>query len=80
MQEPSFGHDLEDRLRRLNEIGAALSLERDLDTLLDRILLEAVASRAPTQAHYTCCRVTSSPSRSPRMTRSSCSVAAPTDP
>ncbi len=41
MQEPSFGHDLEDRLRRLNEIGAALSLERDLDTLLDRILLEA---------------------------------------
>ncbi|MEC9377808.1 MAG: GAF domain-containing protein, partial [Candidatus Latescibacterota bacterium] len=41
MQEPSFGHDLEDRLRRLNEIGAALSLERDLDALLDRILLEA---------------------------------------
>ncbi|MBT6628803.1 MAG: GAF domain-containing protein, partial [Gemmatimonadetes bacterium] len=41
MQEPPLGRDLEDRLRRLNEIGAALSLERDLDTLLDRILLEA---------------------------------------
>jgi HD-GYP domain-containing protein (c-di-GMP phosphodiesterase class II) len=41
LQESPLGHDLEDRLRRLNEIGAALSLERDLDTLLDRILLEA---------------------------------------
>lgn len=41
MQESPLGHDLEDRLRRLNEIGAALSLERDLDALLDRILLEA---------------------------------------
>ncbi len=41
MPELPLGHDLEDRLRRLNEIGAALSLERDLDTLLDRILLEA---------------------------------------
>jgi HD-GYP domain-containing protein (c-di-GMP phosphodiesterase class II) len=33
--------DLEDRLRRLNEIGAALSLERDLHALLERILLES---------------------------------------
>ena len=41
MQEPPLGRDLEDRLRRLNEIGAALSLEHDLDTLLDRILLAA---------------------------------------
>ncbi|MFC1525767.1 HD domain-containing phosphohydrolase [Candidatus Latescibacterota bacterium] len=32
---------LEDRLRRLNEIGVALSVERDLHALLDRILLEA---------------------------------------
>ncbi|MFH1571787.1 MAG: HD domain-containing phosphohydrolase [Gemmatimonadota bacterium] len=33
--------DLQDRLRRLNEIGAALSVERDLRALLERILLEA---------------------------------------
>jgi len=33
--------DLEDRLRRLNEIGVALSVERDLRALLERILLEA---------------------------------------
>jgi HD-GYP domain-containing protein (c-di-GMP phosphodiesterase class II) len=41
MATERFDQDLEDRLRRLNEIGAALSLERDLHTLLDRILLEA---------------------------------------
>ena len=33
--------DLEERLRRLNEIGVALSGQDDLHTLLDRILLEA---------------------------------------
>jgi HD-GYP domain-containing protein (c-di-GMP phosphodiesterase class II) len=33
--------DLEDRLRRLNEIGVALSVERNLTVLLERILLEA---------------------------------------
>ena len=33
--------DLEDRLRRLNEIGVALSVESDLHVLLERILLEA---------------------------------------
>ena len=33
--------DLEERMKRLNEIGAALSLERDLTVLLERILLEA---------------------------------------
>ncbi len=33
--------DLEECLRRLNEIGSALSVERDLRTLLERILLEA---------------------------------------
>ena len=33
--------DLEEWLRRLNEIGAALSVEHDLRTLLERILLEA---------------------------------------
>ncbi|HJP32546.1 MAG TPA: HD domain-containing phosphohydrolase [Candidatus Latescibacteria bacterium] len=41
MATERLDQDLEDRLRRLNEIGAALSLERDLHTLLDRILLEA---------------------------------------
>ena len=40
MAAKRLDQDLEDRLRRLNEIGAALSLERDLHTLLDRILLE----------------------------------------
>lgn len=33
--------DLEDRLRRLNEIGVALSVEHNLTVLLERILLEA---------------------------------------
>ena len=33
--------DLEDRLRRLNEIGVALSVQRDLTALLERILQEA---------------------------------------
>jgi len=37
----SIGPNLEDRLRRLNEIGVALSVERDLRALLERILLEA---------------------------------------
>ncbi|MDA0335897.1 MAG: GAF domain-containing protein [bacterium] len=41
MATKRLDQDLEDRLRRLNEIGAALSLERDLHALLDRILLEA---------------------------------------
>ena len=41
MTTERLDQDLEDRLRRLNEIGAALSLERDLHALLDRILLEA---------------------------------------
>jgi len=41
MATERLDQDLEDRLRRLNEIGAALSLERDLHALLDRILLEA---------------------------------------
>lgn len=41
MPSERLDQDLEDRLRRLNEIGAALSLERDLHALLDRILLEA---------------------------------------
>lgn len=40
MASEQFDQDLEDRLRRLNEIGAALSLERDLHILLDRILLQ----------------------------------------
>jgi HD-GYP domain-containing protein (c-di-GMP phosphodiesterase class II) len=34
-------NDLEDRLRRLNEIGVSLSVERDLTALLERILQEA---------------------------------------
>jgi HD-GYP domain-containing protein (c-di-GMP phosphodiesterase class II) len=34
-------YDLEDRLRRLNEIGVALSVEHNLTVLLERILLEA---------------------------------------
>jgi len=38
---PHIEHDLEDRLRRLNEIGVALSVERDLNVLLERILQEA---------------------------------------
>ena len=33
--------DLEECLRRLNEIGSALSVEHNLRTLLERILLEA---------------------------------------
>lgn len=33
--------ELQDRLRRLNEIGVALSVERDLNVLLERILHEA---------------------------------------
>jgi HD-GYP domain-containing protein (c-di-GMP phosphodiesterase class II) len=37
----SSARDLEDRLSRLNEIGAALSVERDLTALLERILQEA---------------------------------------
>lgn len=41
MTSKRLDQDLEDRLRRLNEIGAALSLERDLHALLDRILLES---------------------------------------
>ena len=41
MAKDRLDQDLEDRLRRLNEIGAALSLERDLHTLLEKILLEA---------------------------------------
>lgn len=36
----STEYDLEDRLRRLNEIGVALSVERDLNVLLERILQE----------------------------------------
>ncbi|SVD03149.1 uncharacterized protein METZ01_LOCUS356003, partial [marine metagenome] len=40
MATERLDQDLEDRLRRLNEIGAALSLERDLHALLERILLE----------------------------------------
>ncbi|NKB67969.1 MAG: GAF domain-containing protein [Candidatus Latescibacteria bacterium] len=39
--EPAAAPDLQERLRRLNQIGAALSVERDLDALLDRILLES---------------------------------------
>lgn len=39
--ERRMDRDLEDRLQRLNEIGVALSVERDLHALLDRILLEA---------------------------------------
>ena len=38
---PKTEYDLEDRLRRLNEIGVALSVERDLNVLLERILQEA---------------------------------------
>ncbi|MEE2659460.1 MAG: HD domain-containing phosphohydrolase [Candidatus Latescibacterota bacterium] len=41
MASDELDQGLEDLLRRLNEIGAALSLERDLHALLDRILLEA---------------------------------------
>ena len=37
----SIERDLEDRLKRLNEIGTALSAERDLTVLLERILHEA---------------------------------------
>ena len=33
--------DLNDRLKRLNEIGVALSVERDLNVLLERIIQEA---------------------------------------
>lgn len=40
MATERLDQDLEDRLRRLNEIGTALSLERDLHALLERILLE----------------------------------------
>ena len=39
--ESSRQQDLEERLRRLNEIGVALSGQDDLHTLLDRILFEA---------------------------------------
>ena len=36
-----LAQDLQDRLRRLNEIGVALSVERDLNVLLERILHQA---------------------------------------
>ena len=39
--EPNTASDLEDRLKRLNEIGMALSAERNLTALLERILQEA---------------------------------------
>ena len=39
--EQDLARDLEERLKRLNEIGTALSLERDLNVLLERILQEA---------------------------------------
>ncbi len=38
---PGQSLELEDRLRRLNQIGVALSVERDLNRLLERILHEA---------------------------------------
>ena len=41
ISEQPAAPDPEERLRRLNQIGAALSVERDLDVLLDRILREA---------------------------------------
>ena len=41
MANDRLDQDLDDRLRRLNEIGAALSLERNLRALLERILTEA---------------------------------------
>jgi HD-GYP domain-containing protein (c-di-GMP phosphodiesterase class II) len=40
-EERRAAQDLEDRLKRLNEIGVALSVERDLKALLERILQEA---------------------------------------
>jgi len=39
--ERTIDQDLEDRLKRLNEIGVSLSVERDLHALLERILLES---------------------------------------
>ena len=39
----SLEHNLKERLHRLNEIGVALSTERNLNTLLERILTEARA-------------------------------------
>ena len=39
--DPLFEHHLRDRLERLSAIGVALSAERDLGTLLERIVLEA---------------------------------------
>jgi len=39
--ERTIGQDLEDRLKRLNEIGVSLSVERNLHALLERIVLES---------------------------------------
>ena len=39
--DPPFEHHLQDRLERLSAIGLALSAERDLNALLERIVLEA---------------------------------------
>ena len=39
--ERTIDQDLEDRLKRLNEIGVSLSVERDLHALLERIVLES---------------------------------------
>ena len=52
--------DLFRRLEQLNDIGASLSNERDLDRLLEKILLAAndegsgVLRRNRCQSHYTC--------------------------